>query len=221
MATALLQYRQLSLSLKYRSVLFPFEPLQFIHILSRNSFIPTDIPPTVPLGMRADVNGVVARKGDVGIRMDTGRLILAVHGTDPKTCVTEMEALDDLIQEEFGLENPREAQYYELLAGVAMKAQTSPLASWQKRGNEFPFANKAAAIIGWDVAPFGVRLCPKENIPNDPDWFDIRVEPLVQSATRQHSVEIVFRRAKRDEVFAFVSALDSTITRLLALVEEG
>jgi hypothetical protein len=222
MGTSTLRYSQLSLSVKYSSVLFPFEPIQFLRALSKQGFIlPESVGGPVPLGMRAEFSGIVGRKGEVSARLDAARQILGVHAPEVKSAVTEMDLLESLIKTEFSLDSSSLAQYYELLASLTVKAKKNPLECWQTHSAQLPIIEKAAQVIGMEVSLFGVMLTPKGEDPNRADWLDIRIQPLIQSARDHHNVEVVFRRSRRDEVFAFARKLDNTLSNLLALVEKG
>jgi hypothetical protein len=76
-------------------------------------------------------------------------------------------------------------------------------------------------MVGREVCPFGVRLADKGGIPTHTEWFELRIEPLVQAPTTHHLVEVVFRRARGDEVLAFVRKFEDTLPALLGLVEQG
>ncbi len=214
-------YRILSLSLKYNSVLFPFEAVQFLKALSKQGYLLTDPIGPMPLGMRAEVSGIVGRKGDVAVRLDMPRQILGVSAPDAKSAVAEMDALESLVKAEFGFESSHLAQYYALLAGLTIRAKKNPIASWQAYAAQLPLIEKASQALGMKVSLFGIHLTPQGQVPNQADWCDIRIEPFTPSASDHHSVEVIFRRARRDEVFTFTRRLDDIISDLVSLVEQG
>lgn len=221
MGTLAPKYRLLSLAVKYSSVLFPFDTVQFLRALSKQGFIlPESIGP-VPLGTRLEVSGIVGRKGEISIRLDVVRQILGVHAPDVKTTLAEMDSLESLLKNEFDLDSSSLAQYYEFVVGFTMRAKKNPLQSWYTHFAQVPIIRKASEVIGTEASPFGLRLAPKGEVPNQANWFDIRIEPLVQSATDHHDIEVIFRRSRRDEVFAFVRKFDDVLGALLSLVEQG
>ncbi|MFQ5886063.1 MAG: hypothetical protein ACE5II_02385 [Anaerolineae bacterium] len=211
----------MSLAVKYSSVLFPFDHVQFLRALSKQGFtLPEPIGP-VPLGRRLEVSGIVGRKGEVSVRLNADRQVLAVEAPDVETSLVEMDSLESLLKSEFDLDSPSLAHYYEFLAGLTVKAKKNPLESWGAHFAQVPMIREASELLGTDVSPFGVRLAPKGEVPNQANWFDIRIEPLVRSATDHHYVEVIYRRSSRDEVFAFVRKFEDILSAILAIVERG
>jgi hypothetical protein len=222
MGTLKATYRNLSLAVRYNSVLFPFDVTQFLRALSRQGFIlPEELMQPVPLGRRLDVSGFVARKGEIAVRIDTKRHIVAVNTIDVKTVVTEMDVVDSLLSDELDFDGSDLVQFYEFSAGLTTKAKRNPLDSWQTHFSQIPIINEFSKILGAEVSPLGLRLSESGQVPNQPDWFDIRIAPLIQSAENYHFVEVVFRNSQRDKVFDFARGFEDTLIALLSLVEQG
>jgi len=171
--------------------------------------------------MRLEVSGIVGRKGGVSVRLDAVRQVLGVNAPDVKTALVEMDSLESLVKNEFDLDSSSLAQFYEFLAGLTIRAKKNPLEIWYTHFEQVPIIRKTSEVIGTEVSPFGIRLAPKGEVPNQANWFDIRTEPLVQSAIEHHDIEVIFRRSRRDEVSAFVRKFDDVLDALLSLVEQG
>ena len=217
-----LAYRQLSLAVKYDSVLFPFDTVQFLKSLSKEGFIlPESVDQPVPLGAKFEVSGIVARKAETAIRLDTQRYILGVHSSDTKTVLAQLDSLEALLKTEFSLDNACLAQYYEFLSTLTVKVQKNPLESWHAHFAPLPIIDRFSQVLGMNVSPFGIRLAPKGEVPNQANWFDIRIEPSVQLATNYLNIEVVFRNTSREEVFTFVGKFEDTVRDLVSLVGQG
>ena len=215
-------YRNLSLAVKYGSVLFPFDVTQFLQTLSKQGFIlPEELMQPVPFGKRLDVSGFVARKGEITVRINTNRYVVAVNAADVKTVVTEMDAVDSLLGNELDFDSSGLVQFYEFSAGLTTKAKRSPLDSWHTHFSQVPIINEFSKILETEVAPLGFRLSESGQTPNQPNWFDIRIAPLIQSAENYHLVEVVFRNSDRDKVFDFARGFEGTLIALLSLIEQG
>jgi hypothetical protein len=174
-----------------------------------------------PLGARIEVSGVVARKGEIAIRIDPERQVVAVHTLDPGMAVTEMELIESLLRDKEGVDSPSLALFYELLADVTVRASANPVESWRTGlGNE-GFFQQVSQVMSEQVAPFGVRLAPAGRVPDGADWFDVRIEPRVLAPTQFHAISIVFRKHSREATFDFVRNLDGTLGQLVSLVEKG
>lgn len=212
-------YRQVSLAVKYNSVLFPFDPVQFLRALPKQGFVLSEKIGPVPLGARFDITGIVGRRGEVAIRLNTHRQILGVNALHPTAVLDEMDSVESLLKTEFDFDSTGLAQYYEFLGGLTVMAKGNPLESWHTHFAQVPIVNTFSEVLGTDVSLYGIRLSPKAEVPNQVNWFDIRIEPQILSATDRHSIEIVFRHAVRDEVFGFVRKLEETLRVFLSLVE--
>ncbi len=222
MADLIPRYSELSLAVKYTSVLFPFDVVQFVKTLSKHAYIvPEQIQQFFPvtLDARVEVSGIVGRKGEVSVRVDEGRQVLAIHAPDPKTALAEMESTESLLKNEFDVDSTGLAQYYEFFAQLAIKAKKSPLQSWHAHSELVPMVKGFSDVLGTEVSLFGLRLALARQVPNQANWFDIRIEPLLRSPTTHHLVGVVFRRARRDETFEFVAKFGEILPRLVSMVD--
>lgn len=216
------KYRRLAVAVKYKSVLFPFDVFTFLRAISKRGFIlPPDSLEPAPLGTRLEVKGTLARKAEVSIGLNTERQILQVEAPNTSAAVTEMASVESLLREEFDLESSQLAEYYEFLASLDIRAKTNPLDRWFDHFTHLPIVKRFSELVGREVCPFGVRLADKGGIPTQTDWFELRMEPLLQAPTTHHRIEVVFRRARGDEVMAFVRKFEDILPALLELVEQG
>lgn len=215
-------YTQLYLSVKYDTVLFPFDVVAFIRGLPGRGYILSERFDTpIPLGTRLSASGIVARRGDTGIRLETERQIVGVSATDITTLMQELDAVESIIKEDLDLDNSAIARYYEFLSGFTVKAEKNPLIGWKNLFENTPIIGKFSEVIGDRVSPFGIRVTPSEESPNQAKWVDIHIEPHVQSPESRHQVEVVWRHPDRDKVYNFVKGFEDLIDSLLSLVEEG
>lgn len=212
-------YRRLSLAVKYNTVLFPFDSIHFIRALSKRGFVVPESVGPVPFGTRAQVSGVVGRKGNISVRVDTDRYIVGVEAPVIEQVLDEMDAVENLLAEEFDLQSPRLAHYYEFLADMTIRARRNPLESWPMHFSTTSIMGRFAEVLGMDVAPFGVRLVARGVVPDQPDWLELRVEPSIQSPTDHHFVEVVFRGSDRAAVSEFIRKFEASTRNLLSVVE--
>ena len=223
MARPTINYRHLTLAIKYASVLFPFDVALFLRSLSKEGFMlpeSTGPVPQVPLGRKLE-GKINMMKGDVSVRVDTERYILVVQALDVGDVLAEMDTIESLLRNEFGLDNPNLAHYYEFVAGFTIRAEKNPMESWYNHFGQAPLVREFSEALGMNVSPFGIRLSVREEPPNQVDWFEIRFEPLIQSATTHHMVEVVFRNSLRDKVFDFAEKFEDSVYSLVSLVDQG
>lgn len=219
------KFGRTSLAVKYTSIFFPFDIAHMLKTLSRQGyFIPEELEEaelTRPLRARLEASGIVARKADIAIYISVDRRIVGVRSPSEEAAIAEMESLESLLADEFAFDSPAEAQYYEFLANFTIEAKQSPLESWEAHLGKVPLVREVSNLFGTELSPFGLRLAPPGTAPNQPDWFDIRIEPHVQSPDSRHHIEIVFRRTDRQEIVDFVQDLRERLEKVLSLLGGG
>ncbi|MCD6283393.1 hypothetical protein J7J84_07345 [bacterium] len=212
---------QVGLSIKYGTTYFPFDPVELVRALTKIGFIPTEQMGPVPIGARVDVKGILGRKGDAVLSINTERYTLAINAPDPEYVLSEVESLESLLDEDLGFNSSGAVLYYELTAGFTLKAKKNVLESWSKHFTSMPIIEEFSEILGQPVAPFGLALVPTGEAPDQPNWFQIRLEPVLHSAELRHSIIVTCRNNDRGEVFGFGRSMDTTIQALLSAVEDG
>ncbi|MGH7204579.1 MAG: hypothetical protein ACREI2_00060 [Nitrospiraceae bacterium] len=215
-------YRQVSLSVRYNSVLFPFDTIQFLSTISKEGFLQQQQPVgPLPPGVRIEASGIVGRKGAVSVRIDADRLIFGVNAPDVETVLSEMNTLESLLKSAHSFESSSLAKFYELLAGITIKAKKNPVECWRSHFAEVPVLKKMSQLLERRISPFGVRLAPSGELPNQTNWFEIHIVPNVPLSTDYHDVEVVYRHSSREDVFTFAKKLDAVLSAILSIVEQG
>jgi hypothetical protein len=214
-----IRYRTLSVSLRYDTVLFPFESLLFLQSLADLGYAFPE-PQQPPLGGRVDVGGVLGRKGGVAVHLNIDKMVLGVSANDPQSLLTEFDAVERIVSTQFGIQGETHAKFYELLAGMVVDAGKPPLEVWEAHRRSIPLADNLSSILGTEMAPFGLRVSPIGKEPNRAEWFDVKVEPDVQTNCRAHTVEIVYRKPDRSSVMAFTASLERTVMALIEAIEK-
>jgi hypothetical protein len=217
------RYSRVALTVRYESVLFPFDALAFTLSLSKlDFFLPEKLDEAIaslPLGARLEPSGTIARKSDTIVRLNTDRQVLGVYGTSSQQCLQQMDGIESLLKEEFGVDSPAHALFYEFLADLTVAADSSPLQRWASLLAPVPLIQEVSELLGVQMCPFGLRLVPKGSVPNQIDWFDMRIEPQVHSPEEKYYVNVVYRKASREAVCGFARDFDQTLQGLFNLVE--
>lgn len=219
MSSKTFSYRQLTLIVKYNVVIFPFDIFLFLNALPSLGFVLTD--PDTPISVKSEISPFPARKGDIAVRIDPNRKLFGIHATNVESVLEEMDKLESWLNEKFQVDGSKLAEYYETIASLTVKATKNPLECWSTHLKQDPILTKFSDILGTEVAPFGLRLSPKGEGPNQTNWFEIRVEPDVEMAANHHHVSVIYRRSNKEEVISFVAKLDEVIGNFIELVEQG
>ncbi len=212
-------FRQLSLAVRFRSILFPFDTVQFLRALEHNGFVVLSQIGEIPFGARLDVGGVVARKGPVSVAIDLEKQILGVHTPNPQVAADEFSLVEGLLAQEFDLDITQIAAFYEFLATCDVKANKNPMKQLQAHLGSDPFLQKISAVLGKDTIPFGLRLVPRDAEPNSPEWFEFRIEPKISLPSKEYNVIVVHRSAKRETIISFAKTFNSTLSNLVSVME--
>lgn len=216
-------YTQLSLAVKFDTVLLPFDAVTLLRILEDSGYIILSDKLeklVVPLGVRLDLKGVIARRGDAQIRLESDRQILGVHTPDTTMLQEEFELIESLVKKEFDLDIPTLARYYEFIAGYTVRADNNPLTMWRDHFEDTSLVKKFSKIMGTQVSPFGLRIAPSGADPNQNEFFDITIGPQVPSATSHHRVQVIYR-SERNKTYEFVRKFEDLAESLLSAIEEG
>ncbi len=211
-------YRSLVFSVRFETVIYPFDTYEFLLALESLGYIPPETPEQ-PVGGRLEIKGIVGRKGGTSVRINPEKMVLGVGAQAIDDLLIEFEAVEKLLGTEFQFDSDEASLFYELITSASIRSENSPLESWARRGNDIGFLNSLSDALGVKVAPFGMRLSPATESPNQNDWFEFRLEPAVSSPEDTHWLEVVYRSANRDAAMAFVKNLDALVDSVLKVVE--
>lgn len=221
MASLSPKYRQMTVAVKYNTVLFPFDAGLFLKAISKQGYILPESFGPIPLGTRLNVNGVVGRKGGVSLGIDMDRQVVAVHAEDLGDLVDEMKSIEAMLSEEFVLDSESIVDYYEFGAGLTVKTKRNPLQLWADLFGATPLLKSLSDVLGTGVSPFGLRLTPAGQIANQTSWLEVKIEPQILSPTSHHGIEVIYRNRQRADVFAFIRKFDAMVIDLIAKIEQG
>jgi hypothetical protein len=214
-----IRFRRLSLSVAYKSVLFPFDIFEFAQALQGENYLIHEAFDTAPSASRVEFSGPVERKGDVAITVNPEKHHLGVHARTPGTLVSELDLVEDILLKEFDMRSPNIAFYYELIANMLYAGRESPLVAVHRHFSLPSVASLWSDILGQPAGVFGIRLSPFEAPPNQPRWFDIKIEPWVPSPQKRYMIDLVYRSDDRNAVREFTASLEDNIRRGIAGLE--
>ena len=215
-----IDYTQVTLSVCYDTVLFPFRVDQLMELLPTIGYVLSDqAERLIPHAGRLDVEGILARKLNIGLSVDTHRQVVGVVAPDAETCVKEFSSLEALLKQRLGVDEQGLSKYHELIADAFIAADGSPLDMWGQQFSESPLVGKLSELVGKDLATYGIRVSPRGSVPNQEKWFDLKVEPSVLSPTDTHYLKLVFRDSERAEVINLAESLDNLILAILEQME--
>lgn len=222
MPEPIIRFDQLALIARLNTVLFPFDPMVFGRMLREKGFIVNDqLPRAAPPGARFELQGAIARKGDLAVTLDTSNMQVGVVATDVDSLLGEMSDVEGIVRKEFDLDLHSEADYYEIGTNGSVRANRSPLLSLHNHFSQTPLIKSVSAILEQEVSPFGLRFALANTPPNQRKWTEIKFEPELLNPNKSYSFIAVMRDPSREAVITFSRKLKETLTAILNALESS
>lgn len=212
--------QDLHLAVRYNTLHFPVDPGELARIIPHGGYVVTeeDIL-SAPFGARISFSGRLAKKGEVELRMNTERGILAVRGRDPDSVLGEFAWVEDLLQQKFAFDSVGAARFYELLGELIVESTGNPMAVMARHFQGVPVLERASDVLGFPVSGYTLRMFHTGQDPNDLNWAEIRIEPYVPAASSRFLVNVVFRNEQREPVTEFLNGLQQKVIELVEGLE--
>lgn len=209
------------LAIRYNMVLFPVPVEALSQVVPGLGFIVTsEIEPQ--FAARLSVAGVLAVKGDSRFIVDTQRQIIAVRGRDPKNVITDFEAIERLLEQEFAFSSEEHAAFYEVqMQAEITSAHRSPTKVFQELFHPLRSRKVLEPVENRRAMVYGVRLVPDGELPNSRTWFDIRIEPSVFRPDDVYYAHAVFRDPVRASVLTLARRGFDVVGDVIDNLEEG
>lgn len=207
------------LSVRYLSVLFPFNQSILLSVLPRIGFVTPQNVPLPPSRTRLAATGQIATKGDVRLSIQDEKFVLGVSAPDVEAAVRELGSVEDLLTKELGFDSEGHAHFYEVIADMVVAADCSPIEVLPSCFSGVKLFGDLSQILGQAVSNFTLRLVPPSGSPTERNWFDITIEPDLTNPTHWYSVNTVYRQQERQKVLTFTLKLPDTVNAILARVK--
>jgi len=212
--------KRLRIGVRYTSVFFPFDGTLFLEAVEKLGYTLTgDLTDLVP-GRRISVDGIIARKGPLAIRLHTDRNTIVVQGPGVNDILDEVDSIESRLKDDLGFDRSGLLDFYEFTAYFLIRSEKSPLESWYAHLAATEIMQSISKVFDGEVYPFGLRLGLKDLDPNQGQWLDVNILPAFTPAGDQYLVDVVFRDAARDKVFDFARNAQNSVLALLSKVEE-
>lgn len=219
-----IDFVRLSLGVRWDAVLFPFEQWKFLDILPEHGYSLDDPESNLrsPFGMQASISGQVAKKGgDIKLSLNSQKPQLVIEGPNPAVLAEEFQQIESVLSAELKFDSESQSSEHECDASLLVSTDQSPLKSLSEFWSGYPRLESIGSLIGLEDActNSSLRLVSLGRSPLDRDWFELRVDPSVQSPDRNYFCVAVYRNPDREKVFHFLDRLQATITNLISRIE--
>jgi hypothetical protein len=201
-------------------ILFPIKFEAFREALASNGFsIIVPRAPNLPIGADIAVTGPIARKQDVVISLDSERQVLSAEGKSLADTLSVFSEIEKIVEKVLRIDVTSKARFYEVLANYEAETGKNPLQQISNIGLPKRIVEGFEEILGAPVSSYTLRLSPTGQVPNQEDWFDIRIEPLVIRATDTYLVNVMYRNKEKSKLVEFTSHIEEKIKSMLNMIE--
>ena len=212
--------RDLHLSVRYNTLHFPVDPAELARIIPHAGYVVTEEEIlSAPFGARVSFSGRLAKKGDVELRMNTERAVLAIRGNHADSVRSEFAWLEGVLQQEFGFDSAAAGWFYELLSDIIVESSSDPMKVMARHSQGIPVLERASKLLDFPVSNYTLRMFRAGQEPGGLNWTEIRIEPYVPDASRRFFINVVFRNEKREMVTSFLAGLEQTMIKLVEGLE--
>lgn len=212
-----------SLNVRLGGLFFPLGFSEITQLIDKAGFTlvpPLRERPSVPVGTQLVVSGRIAQKGELSFAVDHNRSIITVEGNVIGNVLTEFNAIEDLARQEFAVDFIREARFYEIIADLTIVVHKNPVETVSKVFSDSKVLSDFSTILKEEVGNYGVRLAKKRQVPNEEEWFEYSVEPLVAKPRSAYHSTVIYRSKDKDNVMKAATGLIETVGRIVSTMEE-
>ena len=210
-------------SVRLGGIFFPLGFSEITQLLDKAGFTlvpPLRERPMVPAGAQLLAGGRIAQKGDLWFNLDPNRGIITVEGNVIGNVLTEFNVIEDLARQEFAIDFTREGQFYEAIAELTIVVYKKPVETVSKLFSDSKILSDFSTILREEVGNYGIRLVKRGQVPNEEEWFEYRVEPLVAKPRNTYYSNVIYRSKVKDNVVKAATELVETIRQLVSTMEK-
>ncbi len=208
-------------SIRLNNVIVPIEYSDLVTALQKFGYKAAKAP-RLPVGTGANLEpaGVVAQLGDSTLDVDIGRGILGIDASSPAEALTGFRQLIQILQKELNIDIPHSTWFVETIAELNVEGSRKALNALRNLYSQAELIKVTTQLLREPTALFGIRIGSAKNDPSGPDWFDLRIEPLLRNS-QIYYVNVVYRNSNEEKVLQFVEGLDIRVGKIINSLESG
>lgn len=210
-------------SVRLRGIFFPLGFSDIVQLINSSGFTligPLRERPSVPSGAQLVVAGRIAEKGDLKLNVDPERGIMNVEGKSIQDVLTEFDGIEKLALSEFGVNFNAERRFYETIGDLTILADKDPIATISKIYSDskvFPTFN---TILKEDTGNYGIRLVKKGQAPDQEEWWEYRIDPLVAKSRSTYYSNVIYRSEDKANVVRASREMVERVEQLIMTMEQ-
>lgn len=204
------------ISERFSSVLYPIDVIELLKQLPSIGYV---VPDLVLRGT-PEANRPLASKGDIELIINQDNKTLGVRGRETEKTVESLKELRQLYLERLNPSTGLVVQYIELDGegwAISDKNPTSAFTSFW--ANYSPLQELGALFEENDVSNFGIQLVPANKDPNNPEYFQLNVQPHIPSASSRYHIRCIWRGADIEHLLDKFVNTDRMIQNVIKSIE--
>lgn len=210
-------------SVRLKGIFFPLAFSDVVQLVDRAGFTlvaPLKERPSLPPGGQLVVVGRIAEKGDLKFNLDPERGVINLEGKNIEDVLSEFNAIEDLARREFAVDFNKEQRFYEILADLTVNTDKDPIKTMSKLFSDSKSLSTFSAILEDGTGNYGVRLVRKGQDPNQEEWWEYRIEPLLTKSRNTYYSTVVYRSEDKDKVVKAAKELIERVAQLIIAMEQ-
>ena len=194
--------------------------MELIFRLSNRGFQIRRPPVTSPLpGSTLEVTGDFARKGSCVVDLIPDLQVIGVKGGNIEEVEEIYEEVKEVILNELDINFEQEVKFYEFTGDYNIESKKKAIDCISNLFSQIEFLSKSSSILGSETSLFTIRLIPKGQIPNQAEWFDIVIEPIILRPSHFYA-SVVFRSKNEAKVLSFAKKSESKLLELAKIIQD-
>jgi hypothetical protein len=179
-------------------------------------------PPRMPIGLGASIEaaaaGPIAQLGETTVDVDLSRAILGIESSSSKEALTGFKQLLDIIRKDLHVDPEQNTWFVETIAELNVEGTKDAISAIRNAYADDALVRTATKMLGEETGFFGIRIGSKESEPSGPNWFDLRIEPLLRNPGVYY-LSLVYRNSDGAKVLRFADGMDPKISQIVSSLE--
>lgn len=212
-STFKIKSKRYRLSARFQFVIFPFTTGELLNALARVNLGYTLAPPPktpVPVGTNLDWSGVIAKKNNVLVDIDSVSQMIGVDSQNPVDAVTIFSEILDIIRVSLVPDLDEHQFFYELISNHVVEIDQNPLELMRKHGNS-DIIDSVSEILEESFSNYSVHLSSVGNTVNSTTWYDLKIQPTTLQSNKSFDVMTVYRKPTKESIDKFAQNIDQKL----------
>lgn len=212
-------FSRLSLSVRWSTVLLPFEQVRLLPLLETEGYVVGRQLSTPGLLAEAEASGEIGRKGGSVLRLNLDRLTLSLDSSSPESLVAEFDLVEEMLGRGLGFNSSEHAHFYELLVNAIVSLDRSAIDLMRSTSLSPDLCKPLSVVFGTaSLRNVALKLVSPDGTAHGPDWREFLIEPSFRGQGGLR-VNTVYRSVERGPVVALAASIKDVVLRAVGVLE--